>query len=178
MLWLPILLSGVFVFIASIILCMVLPFWHRPDFGRLAEEKAVMDALANQKTGQYLVPCVDWGKVSDEERDAMGKRPMALMMVRNPGGFPLGIALLSYFVYGIVVAIFIAYLTGHTRTFGAPYLEIFRIAGAAGFLAFGFKGVPDSIWYGKPWIISIKEMIDGLIYALLIAGTFGWLWPK
>jgi len=24
----------------------------------------------------------------------------------------------------------------------------------------------------------LKEAIDGLIYALLMAGTFGWLWPK
>jgi len=26
--------------------------------------------------------------------------------------------------------------------------------------------------------MTIKEMIDGLVYALLTAGTFGWLWPR
>jgi hypothetical protein len=26
--------------------------------------------------------------------------------------------------------------------------------------------------------MTIKEVIDGLIYALLTAGTFGWLWPR
>jgi hypothetical protein len=31
---------------------------------------------------------------------------------------------------------------------------------------------------GKPWKVAIKEGIDGLIYRLLTAGTFGWLWPK
>jgi hypothetical protein len=35
-----------------------------------------------------------------------------------------------------------------------------------------------SIWYSRAWINTIKSTIDGLIYALLTAGTFGWLWPR
>jgi hypothetical protein len=31
---------------------------------------------------------------------------------------------------------------------------------------------------GKPWTNGIKDMIDGLIYAGMTAGSFGWLWPK
>jgi hypothetical protein len=27
------------------------------------------------------------------------------------------------------------------------------------------------------WGATIKEVIDGLVYGLLTAGTFGWLWP-
>ena len=27
-------------------------------------------------------------------------------------------------------------------------------------------------------VTTIKSSVDGLIYALLTAGTFGWLWPK
>jgi hypothetical protein len=26
--------------------------------------------------------------------------------------------------------------------------------------------------------MTIKEVIDGLIFGLLTAGTFGWLWPR
>jgi hypothetical protein len=26
--------------------------------------------------------------------------------------------------------------------------------------------------------MTIKETVDGLIYALLTAGAFGWLWPR
>jgi hypothetical protein len=37
---------------------------------------------------------------------------------------------------------------------------------------------PMSIWYRRAWTITIKSTIDGLIYALLTAGTFGWLWPR
>jgi len=34
-----------------------------------------------------------------------------------------------------------------------------------------------SIWYRRAWSMTIKATVDGLIYALLTAGTFGWLWP-
>jgi len=34
-----------------------------------------------------------------------------------------------------------------------------------------------SIWYRRAWSTTIKATVDGLIYALLTAGTFGWLWP-
>jgi hypothetical protein len=35
-----------------------------------------------------------------------------------------------------------------------------------------------SIWYRRAWSITIKATVDGLIYALLTAATFGWLWPR
>ena len=28
------------------------------------------------------------------------------------------------------------------------------------------------------WSTTLKSMFDGLVYAALTAGTFGWLWPK
>ena len=33
------------------------------------------------------------------------------------------------------------------------------------------------IWKGYPWSFVIKEAVDGLVYALLTARTFGWRWP-
>ncbi len=178
MLWLPIVLSAVFVFIASNILWMALPFWHRPDYGRLEQEKTVQDALVSAKSGQYIVPCVDWGKLSKEEREAMQQKPAAFLLVRNPGRFELGKSLALWFVFLLVVGTFVAYLTGHTMAAGTHYRAIFRVAGTAAFLAFGFAHVSDSCWYSKPWLVTFKEMIDGLVYALLMAGTFGWLWPR
>jgi hypothetical protein len=61
---------------------------------------------------------------------------------------------------------------------GAKYPQVFRVVGSAGILAYSFQTVSDSIWYGRPWSSTIKFIIDGVIYGLLIAGTFGWLWPK
>jgi hypothetical protein len=34
-----------------------------------------------------------------------------------------------------------------------------------------------SIWWGRKWSTTIRNTIDGLVYALLTGGTFGWLWP-
>ncbi len=177
-LWLPILVSAVFVFIASSVLWMALPFWHRPDNKKLPDEKAVLDGLSPAKSGQYIVPCVDWGKMTPEEREQMQRGPIAMVLLRNPGDFSMGKALGLWFFYPLVVSFFVAYLAGHTLASGTHYLTVFRVVGTAGFLAYGFRTVPDAIWYGKPWTVVIKDMIDGLIYSLLMAGTFGWLWPR
>ena len=57
-------------------------------------------------------------------------------------------------------------------------LEFFAWLGMAAFLAYGLGTLSNGIWKGQPWSMTIKEAIDGLIYGLLTAGTFGWLWPK
>ena len=178
MLWLPILLSTVIVFIAANILWMALPFWHARDYKRIENQKPILDALANVPSGQYMVPWMDRKGTTPEEMDALHKGPAVLMMVRNPSPFSMGKLIGMYFLYMLAVSFFVAYLTSRTRPAGTDYLEIFRVAGTASFLTYAFRGVPDSIWYGKPWSITIKEMVDGLIFGLLMGGVFGWLWPK
>jgi hypothetical protein len=32
-----------------------------------------------------------------------------------------------------------------------------------------------SIWYDRPWMLTIKSSIDGLVYALITAETFALL---
>lgn len=54
-LWMPILLSAVFVFVASSILHMVLPY-HRSAFGKLPAEDEVRDALLTAGTFGWLWP--------------------------------------------------------------------------------------------------------------------------
>jgi hypothetical protein len=44
-------------------------------------------------------------------------------------------------------------------------------------MAFGLGPLSNGIWKSQPWGVTLKEAFDGLIYGLLIAGTFGWLWP-
>ena len=73
-----------------------------------------------------------------------------------------------------------AYVT--SRTVGAAagddehqYLTWFRVAGTTAFLAYAGAVVPQGIWKALRWSTVWKEVIDGLIYALLTAGTFGWL---
>ena len=57
-LWLPILLSAVFVFFASSILHMVLKFWHTPDCSAFSNEDEVAAAMrkGTAGAGMYILP--------------------------------------------------------------------------------------------------------------------------
>jgi len=78
----------------------------------------------------------------------------------------------------LVISVCIAYVACHTTPAGSDYMTVFGIVGAVGFLAYAAGVVPASIWMGKPWAITWKEVFDGLLYGLVTAGTFGWLWPR
>ncbi|MCH9008347.1 hypothetical protein IIA29_10135 [candidate division KSB1 bacterium] len=55
---------------------------------------------------------------------------------------------------------------------------MFRITGTVAWLAYGAATVPDAIWFGRPWSAIGKNLFDALMYGLLTAGVFGWLWPR
>jgi len=71
-----------------------------------------------------------------------------------------------------------AYIAGRALEPGAHYLSVFRFAGATAFFGYAFALMQQSIWYKRAWGTTFKSTFDGLIYALLTAGTFGWLWPS
>ena len=48
----------------------------------------------------------------------------------------------------------------------------------AAFLAYGVGILSNGIWKGQPWSVVSKEVFDGLVYGMLTAGTFAWLWPR
>ena len=180
-LWLPILLSAVIVFVASSIIHMLLPI-HKNDYRKLPEEDKVLDALraAGVTRGRtYHFPfCTHKDMKSPEIIEKFKRGPIGLLTVRPNGAPAMGKFLGQWFVYCIVVGIFVAYLTGRTRPAGTPYLEVFRVAGASAFLAYSVALIQDAIWKGEDWGVTCKYVLDGLIYGLLTAGTFGWLWPK
>jgi hypothetical protein len=180
-LWLPILLSAVIVFIASSIIHMALPI-HKSDYRKLPDEDKVLDALrtAGATPGRaYVFPyCTHKEMKSPEVVEKFKRGPVGMLTLRPSGTPAMGKFLGQWFVYCIVVGIFVAYLTGRTRDAGTPYLEVFRVAGASAFMAYSVALIQDAIWKGENWGVTIKHVIDGLIYGLLTAGTFGWLWPK
>ena len=51
------------------------------------------------------------------------------------------------------------------------------MAGATAFLAYGVANMVDSIWKAQSWGTTFRHMLDGLLYSLVTAGVFGWLWP-
>lgn len=179
-LWLPILLSAVVVFIASSISHMVLPH-HRGDYKGLPDEDKIRAAMreAGVEPGNYYFPFPDDPKNmnSPEMMEKYKEGPMGFANVVPTGPPAMGKNLVFWFVYCVVVGVFAAYLASRTLEAGAHYLGVFRIAGTVAFLAYSIGEPINSIWKAQWWRATATHMIDGLVYALLTAGVFGWLWP-
>jgi hypothetical protein len=180
-LWLPILLSGVAVFLASSVIHMALP-WHKGDYRKLPDEEKVRAALGPLAIppGDYMVPRAGGMEEmkSPEFKKKFNDGPVMVCTVMPSGSWGMGRAMSMWFVYCLVVAALAAYVTGRALPFGAHYLKVFRFAGATTFIAFSGALAQMSIWYRRSWRTTIVSSIDGLIYAGLTAGIFGWLWPR
>lgn len=180
-LWLPILLSAVIVFVASSILHMVLPF-HRSDYQKLPKEAELLDAMraAGVTPGNYHFPFGGSpAAMKDPEFvDKMKKGPVGLMNILPSRPPNMGKYLVQWFLLCLVMGVFVAYLTGRTLPPGTHYLAVFRVAGTVAFVGYGIGQISDSIWRGQRWGVTAKHVFDGLVYGLLTAGTFGWLWPR
>jgi hypothetical protein len=55
---------------------------------------------------------------------------------------------------------------------------VFRFVGTTAFMGYAMALPQFSIWYRRNWVTTLRSMFDGLLYASLTAGTFGWLWPR
>jgi hypothetical protein len=179
-LWLPILVSSVIVFIASSIIHMVLP-WHKTDYPKVPDEDRVRDALRPFAIppGDYMVPRCDNSKEmkSPEFAEKLNQGPVVVLTVLPNGPWSMGRNLGLWFLYCAVVSLFAAYVAGRALPAGATYPHVFQFVGATTFIGYSLALWQMSIWYRRAWSTTIKATIDGLIYALLTAGTFGWLWP-
>ncbi len=179
-LWLPIVVSAVFVFVASSIMHMLLPY-HRSDYSQLPDEDKILATLraAALKRGLYVFPfCTHKDMKSPALAEKYKQGPVGFLNILPSAPPAMPKFLIQWFVFCLLVGFFVAYLTGHTVASGAHYLAVFRVAGTAAFLAYGLGHLSSGIWKGQTWSATIKEVIDGLVYGLLTAGTFGWLWPR
>ncbi len=179
-LWLPILISAVLVFFASWIIHMFLPY-HRNDYSKLPDEEAVMDALGkfNLQEGDYHFPhCAGPKDMASEAFAAkMKKGPVGLLTVIKSGPPTMGKELGQWFLYCLIVSVIAAYITSQSLPVGTAYLKVFQIAGCTAFTGYSLALLQDSIWYKRRWSTTFKNMFDGLVYGILTAGVFGWLWP-
>ena len=177
----PILLSAVIVFVASSIVHMVLPF-HRKDLRKVPKEDGVMDALRsfNIPPGDYAMPHAGSpaGMKKPEFLEKMKKGPLVIMTISAGASYSMGTSLLLWFLYSIVVSLFSAYVASRAVAAGAHYLVVFRFVGCTAFMGYSLALLQNSIWYRRNWGTTVKSMFDGLVYGLLTAGTFGWLWPR
>lgn len=179
-LWLAIVLSGVLVFVVSSILHMATPL-HKGDYQKLPGEESIMEVMRKNHVtpGTYMFPCPQSMKDmnSPEMVAKYEKGPVAYMTV-IPSGVPaMGKNLVQWFLYSILIGVFAAYVASRTLTAEASYLQVFRVVGCVAFVAYAIGHLHASIWEGRSWWITSKFVLGGMIYALVTAGVFGWLWP-
>ena len=180
-LWLPILLSALLVFIASALMHTVLGY-HANDFRKLDDEEAARRSLGAIRIppGQYVIPYAGSTAAmkSPEYEEKMRTGPVVLLTVRPNGPFNMGSSLGLWFLYILVVSLFAAYIASRAIPPGADYLDAFRFTGTVAFAGYSLALIQESIWYWRSWRTTIVNVLDGLVYALLTAGVFGWLWPR
>ncbi len=179
-LWLPIVASTGVAWIASMMIHMFLKY-HDKDYQVLSNEDEVATAIRNgsPKTGIHTIPhCTDMKLLADP---AMQKKfndgPVAIVTVMDSGLPPMPKLVAQQITFFLLGMTLVAYCASLALAPGAEYMDVFRFVSAVGFLTYGWGLLPFSIWYGHPWIVSARFLLDALIYGLLTAGVFAWLWP-
>jgi hypothetical protein len=175
------LLSAVLVFVASSVVHMMLTY-HRSDFKKLPNEDGVLTDLRKETIppGDYMFPHAASPKNmgSPEMLEKYKKGPIGILTVLPSGAPAMGKQLVQWFVFCLAAGVGAAYVAGRALDPGASYLDVFRFAGTSAFYVYAGAQIIDSIWMGRSWSTSLKNVFDGLVYALLTAGVFGWLWPR
>ena len=180
-LWLPILLSAVLVFVTSGIIHMALRYRNR-DYIKLPNEDAVRAAIrgGNPQPAQYIIPYLS-GPAEMRSPEAIQKfseGPVAVLNIKQSGAPSMGPSLIQWFIFSIVISCGAAAVASLTVPAGTDYPHVFRVVALVAWLAYAGGEIPGAIWWGKPWSVTLKDVFDSLLYGLVTAGTFGWLWPR
>jgi hypothetical protein len=179
-LWLPILLASVLAFLAGFVLYLLLPL-HRKDTGMLPDEAGVLARLrdAGVRPGMYLFPCPrDMREAAAPEfvaRQELG--PAGLLIVRPTGPVRMGPALAWMLAYHVVVSLLVAWLAGQVLGPGTAYLRVFQVTGTAAVMAYVLAVFPFAIWNGVSGRYLLTQVVDGLVWGLVTAGSFAGFWP-
>lgn len=180
-LWEPIVLSSVLAFGASSLIWMALGY-HKTDMTGLPDEESARQLLRKQNLapGQYVVPWhADMKEMQKPEfKQKMADGPLAMITIRPLGAASMGKALAQWFFYLFILNSIFAFITGRMMSHGVPYPTVFAAVGGIAWLGYGGAVPVMSIFWGRPWRVTLKDMFDTLVYASLAAGTFGWLWPR
>lgn len=176
----PIVLSAVLVFLLSSVIHMVLSY-HKNDFAGLPKEDEVLETFRrlNVAPGDYSAPYCNSPETMKDPvyLEKMKRGPGLVVTVWPTSSFNMGATLGQWFVYLLVVSLFTGYVLSRVFPAGANYMEVFRIAGTVAFMGYALGMPQANIWYQKGWGSTLRSMCDGLLYGLVTAGAFGWLWP-
>ncbi len=178
--WLPILLAPVLVFIASSVIHMVIKSHHK-DYKKLANEQELLAAMRahNLTPGDYVFPyCCDMKELdSTTMQDRFKQGPVGFMTIMPNGLWAMGKTLTQWFLYNLLISVVIALAAYHAIPAGSAYPIVFHHVVLIAMLPYAIAAIPNSIWKGLSWRTTVRFILDGVLYSLLVAGTFAWLWP-
>lgn len=179
-LWLPILLSAVFVFVISSLIHMVIK-WHAPDYRGFSNEDAVRAAIraGNPSPGRYVLPwCSDMKEMGTEAMMLKYREGPVGHVTLAPSGTPnIGKSLGTWFLFSLIVAAVAAWIASQARGLDAEAPAAALLVAQISFVAYGFGTITESIWMSRPWSSSVKYILDSALYAAGSGAVFYWLWP-
>ena len=179
LLWLPIVVSAALVFVVSAASHMLVPYRKR-EWRSAPEQEALQRAFRGAAPGLYVFPSPsessERGRPEAMERWAQG--PSAWLALLPPGPLSMGRNLGLSFLVNLGVSFMAAYLAAHALGTAPHYLAVFRVVGTVGVLAYLVGPIYEAIWFWRPWQTVAMGAADALAYGLVMAGTFGWLWPR
>ncbi len=178
-LWLPILVSAVLAFILSAASHMVLP-WRRKEWGRITEFDALQASLRGLKPGLYTFPASPDPKqqMTKEWMERWAKGPSGWLTLAPAGSISMGRNMGLSFLVFVGVAFVDAYVAAHALGPAPHHRAVFRIVGTVAVMSFAVGPIFNSIWYHRPWRAYAADVIDALLFGFVMAGVFGWLWPR
>lgn len=167
-LWLPILIAGVAVHIASTLAWTVLPH-HKPEWLRLPMGP-LDDAMpaAGAEVGKQYMLIESGAEPNDPNADCKG----TLILWKNSPNMGKNIALTI--VYFLFISTVIGYLASISMTAETPKIDVFRFTATSALLAYSLGGLSHVIWFRRRILL---DMLDGLVYSLITGGVFAALWP-
>lgn len=177
-LWLPIVMSAVGVFILSSLIWTVIQ-WHNSDWKKLPNEDGVRTLLRNVPSGQYAIPYAAGMKDrKNPEWQRMAKKgPTAMLTVCAGDATQMGKPLIQWLVYCLVISVIIAAVAVATLSPGDGFMMVFHSVAIYGAMTYSGAHAMGAIWFGNSWGRAVKEIVDGILYALVTAVIFAWLWP-
>jgi hypothetical protein len=138
--WMPILLSSVVVFIASTIIHMALPWWHKGDYVKLPREAEVLDALRPFATppGDYMAPQASGmaDMRTPEFAEKIRKGPVLVLTVMPNGMFAVGKSLVLWFLYLVAVSLLTGYVACHAIPEWVGHRKVIHVVGVTAFLGY------------------------------------------
>lgn len=179
-LWLPILLSGLAIFLLSFV-CWMLMRHHYGDFGAIPGEDGVIESLraSGAPAGQYRFPyCGTPEEMQDPDFQARydaGPKGYLVLMPEGPFAMGAGMARTALFCLGIAFAV--GYVATIALGAGAPRLDVFRLTATVTWLTCCGAHGWGTIWMGRDPGQTLKDVADSLAYGLAVGGIFAWQWP-